>query len=457
MYTMSTSEVATSHNRGGHVASSGHGSTGAGGGFTFVYPISTEDDGSVNVVSPLSTSQNSISTNTTIVTFTKVITDDSFLKSSDTWINAEVTPGTQELMMGMADYQASLAVWRYCPIVLLLLGTMGNLMTVCVLSLVPDKASSTAPLYFRALAVSDLCLLYSGLLRNWIKYFFQLEIRDTHSAVCKLHIWVVYATGMISAWLLVAVTSQRALCVVWPHRIGVMCNRRTASVTIAVIVVSSCLLNAHNLYGYDLRYSEDNDSYYCDYLNKEYEYFARGYWPWVDLVLTSLLPFSLLIGSNSLLMWKVASSIRSVKKLTSATNGAVGDAVTQRKKMSTSLNLTLICLSAMFLLLTSPICLYLVIDHYYDFDLNNMTDPVLSARVALAWAVTNNLWYANSALNFYLYCLSGSKFRQQVWSCVCCLPRCRGSSTGRSVRTVAAAVGENQQRRFPSVLERSEF
>ncbi|XP_076464754.1 galanin receptor type 3-like [Babylonia areolata] len=360
----------------------------------------------------------------------------------------------QDVLESMVDYRVSVAAWRYCPPVILTLGTVGNVMTLWVLGEPPGRTSSM-PLYFTALALSDLTLLYTGLLRNWVKYAFHLDLRDTHPAVCKVHIFLVYVTGVTSAWFLIMMTTQRALSVLWPHKTRPLRSRRTAFVAIGVIVMLSCLLNAHNLYGYDLRYYPDYGRFYCDYLNPDYERFARGPWPWVDMALSSLLPFCLLLAGNSLLMWKVTSSVGDVKKLTSTGQGS-REAVSQRRRMSTSLNLTLVILSATFFLLTSPVCLYLILDHYFRFDLMGDGSARHVAATHLGWALTNLLWYTNSAVNFYLYCLTGSRFRAQVWQCLCCV-RWSAGEMKKGVGVVrATSVAIAQQPRHSPLSEGSE-
>jgi hypothetical protein len=55
-------------------------------------------------------------------------------------------------------------------------GTFGNVMTVLVLSTMPGGSRSTVTVYFSALAVSDLVLLYTGLLRHWLIYMLNIEV-----------------------------------------------------------------------------------------------------------------------------------------------------------------------------------------------------------------------------------------------------------------------------------------
>ena len=69
----------------------------------------------------------------------------------------------------LAPYQVAVTLWKVCPPVILLLGTFGNCMTLVILRTMPRRGSSgSMSLFFVALAVSDLVLLYTGLLRQWL-------------------------------------------------------------------------------------------------------------------------------------------------------------------------------------------------------------------------------------------------------------------------------------------------
>lgn len=53
-------------------------------------------------------------------------------------------------------------------------------------------------------------------------------------------------------------------------------------------------------------------------------------------------------------------------------------------------------------------------------------DTVTACRVRLALAATELLMYSNHAINFFLYCAAGERFRRQL----CLLCRRRGSVAG---------------------------
>jgi len=71
----------------------------------------------------------------------------------------------------------------------------------------------------------------------------------------------------------------------------------------------------------------------------------------------------------------------------------------------------LMTVSVVFLLTTCPNVIYfLKIDEW----LAESPDAHSKARLNLAFAVTNLLYYTNNASNFFLYCLAGSRFRRAM-------------------------------------------
>jgi len=82
-------------------------------------------------------------------------------------------------------------------------------------------------------------------------------------------------------------------------------------------------------------------------------------------------------------------------------------------------------LSVMFLMTTLPNVVYfLKVDDWIE----ESSDERSEARLRLGFVVTNLLYYTNSATNFFLYCLAGSRFRRAM----CQTFRCRRRQEGRS-------------------------
>ena len=69
-------------------------------------------------------------------------------------------------------------------------------MTLVILCTMPRGGSSgSMSLFFAALAVSDLALLYTGLLRQWLYRTVTLDLRVLHDVICKIHVLVVLVPG----------------------------------------------------------------------------------------------------------------------------------------------------------------------------------------------------------------------------------------------------------------------
>ena len=96
----------------------------------------------------------------------------------------------------LTPYPVGLPRWKVCPPVILLLGTFGNCMTLVILRTMPRGGSSgSMSLFFAALAVSDLALLYTGLLRQWLYRTVMLDLRVLHDVIRQIHVLVVLVPG----------------------------------------------------------------------------------------------------------------------------------------------------------------------------------------------------------------------------------------------------------------------
>lgn len=53
------------------------------------------------------------------------------------------------------------------------------------------------------------------------------------------------------------------------------------------------------------------------------------------------------------------------------------------------------------------------------------SDPDVADAHDLAYAVLHLLWKGNNAVTFYLYCLTGSKYRDKFLKLICLFQKCR--------------------------------
>ena len=103
----------------------------------------------------------------------------------------------------------------------------GNVMTIIIVRRFRAASSSSAmDPYFMVLAVTDLCVVITGILPSWIHSATGFYVVSTHDVVCKSVTFLLNVGVASSAWILVAMTIQRAVSVAWPHRVSVLCTRR---------------------------------------------------------------------------------------------------------------------------------------------------------------------------------------------------------------------------------------
>ena len=155
---------------------------------------------------------------------------------------------------------------------LLVMGTFGNVMTVVI----HKRTVNTSPLsiLFMTLAVADLLLLYSNCFQAWVNRVFHFSFIEYSNTTCKLVYFLVYVSGVLSAWTLVVMTVQRAVSVLWPHRANVLCTAGKSKVIVASMVLLITAMHAHILYGFSIvTYTGERECYVIT----EYDYFFLEY------------------------------------------------------------------------------------------------------------------------------------------------------------------------------------
>ena len=236
---------------------------------------------------------------------------------------------------------------------LILFGTFGNVMIIVIHK--RTALTSSMSVFFLTLAASDLVLLYVTCFRSWIYLTFEVDVSVHHDALCKLDLFLLCVSGVLSAWTLVAMTVQRAVCVLFPHHANVLCTVGKSKAIVVSMVLFIAVLHTHLLYGI---YVGKEDGIKTCIFHKYYEPFYQEIWSWVDMLIFSFLPWLCLAVSNSLLVWKLRLSLREAKL---NLGSGQADRINDRKKKATSISITLIVVSTAFLLLTFPMSFYQII------------------------------------------------------------------------------------------------
>ena len=320
---------------------------------------------------------------------------------------------------------------------LMLFGAFGNVMIIVIHK--RAALTSSMSVFFLTLAASDLVSLCVTCFKVWLMLVFHFNLSSQNDALCKLVLFLIYVSGVLSAWTLVTMTVQRAVCVLFPHRANVLCTVGKSKAIVVSMVLFIAAIHSHLLYGLAVRMQKGGKK--CVIL-KAYESFFIEIWSWVDMCIFSLLPWLCLAVSNSLLVWKLRLSLLEAKL--NLGSGQV-DRMNDRKKKATSISITLIVVSTAFLLLTFPMSFYQILTFIYW--MNGSINTVKSSRAAYyTRQISYPLWYVNSCINFYIYWLTGSKFRREAKQILRCM--FHDDSDKQGGNTTANTLSSDNEARF---------
>ena len=278
-------------------------------------------------------------------------------------------------------------MWIYGSPVVITVGTMGNLLSVVVM-LRQNLRKYTTSLYLLVLAVVDTVVLYAGLLRHWIRELFGTDIRDGSIAACRIHPFVLYLAIHVEACIIVCVGIERMVAVFFPHKAKRIFTRRFAACQMAIIGAILSGVNSHYYWTFTLINGR------C-HRDPRYEYFMRNVRPWIHFCLTSLMPFLVMLVTNSAIAAKLihTNHVRNVKLNV------------RKDEKLTSMTVILLSISVIFLLTTGPMAVLSIVFALID-------DPV---PYRLVWSSLNLLFYTNYSVNFSLYCVSAPRFRRELF------------------------------------------
>lgn len=290
-------------------------------------------------------------------------------------------------------------------------GLVGNILSFLVFSK-KSMRGSTLSIFVRFLAISDtICILFGvsvnvrGLLG--IISVNQIILRYIF---CSLFFHGTFAFGQISSWLVVAMTIDRSIHVLLPTKSRILSTKFRAKIACSVIFIVPILGYSFLYFAFDKifvtvdPYNKWSTSLYCQGKNENFETFMYKSLGLMDVILFSLAPALLITIFNVLIINNLIAARKERAKMTKD--------VAQSDRKSNQMTLMLLFVSSYLMISTLPIgiiSLYLQYSGVWQSASVKETNKlIMISRVLNTFAVTNN------AINFYLYCLSGQKFRKEL-------------------------------------------
>ena len=288
--------------------------------------------------------------------------------------------------------------------VLIPIGLVSNTLSFIVM-IKPNNRKMSTCIYMAAISINDNIMI--GTCFHTLLVIV-LKVHGWHMWECKVAaFWALFALQN-STFQVLAMTIDKYIAIKWPHRAATYSAPRRARMIAVSLSVCALVYNSPHLYlthvvdGQCLAYGTGG------ILSKIYS--------WSSFVLNAIIPFTLLIYMNLVIVKAVKNSRKMFGGKTSA--GTDQGLETRQKNMKSAENqLTIMLLSVtmLFLILLCPTYIRFI---YLAFA--NRDTPSQYANSMLIYQISFKLYATNSGINFFLYCISGRKFRKDLKDILFC-------------------------------------
>ena len=219
--------------------------------------------------------------------------------------------------------------------------------------------------------------------------------------LCGLDNTILFAASMCSTLFIVSMTFERFYSIIRPHKAASFNTVKRAKITIFCIVIFSTLYNIPHT-PITLRVNT-----LCVPYGKALQHVSGQIYYYLSLVISFFLPFVLLLVMNCFII----NTLRKRSDIIVTRSDSQGDkSKGQGQKMKNSerqIFITLLFVTFAFLILNILAYAFFLYVMIYNYE----QSPKSFAGYTLFESIGRNLYFTNYAINFFLYVISGKKFR----------------------------------------------
>ena len=301
------------------------------------------------------------------------------------------------LLDQFVEYQAYLIILKIGMPILILCGTLGNIISLIVL-LKPEQRRSPTARILTFLAFSDLTNLWAAGLNNWIIALLNVSIFDSSIFVCKFYSYMNMQLSQLSTLFIGALTLNRFFAVLLPFKVKSTFTLRNTNILLICLMIVSILINCHILIGFGL-----TEQGQC--AEEMYGILIMKVWTNTQIVFFHG-TIACVFLANICIMGRLVYRNRHLKKLLKNRKRNRSD-----KQKTSDVTRTLVLVNVVYLICNIPIGAFGI--KYGKRPLEHGTDHE-DAVMLLFWAISITTYLINNAINFILYFLSASQFRKEV-------------------------------------------
>ena len=205
-------------------------------------------------------------------------------------------------------------------------------------------------------------------------------------------------------------TFERFYSIIRPHKSALFNTVKRAKIVISAIVVFSAVFNIPHLFATSEAVGQ------CAPIGKAIQYIHGQIYSWLNSLLPFFLPFVLLLFMNTVIIYTLT-----MRSQFSQSQGQFEGQVETSKMKNTEkqITVTLLFVTFSFLVLMMPSCAILIYVMVYDYT----QSPQTFAGYCLFGNIAGQAYFTNSGINFFLYVISGRKFRTDLIKLLLCFKR----------------------------------
>ncbi len=309
---------------------------------------------------------------------------------ADVFYTEVYTSGTSALAAGQDYlYVVSDRLFLVCIPILTLLGIVGNLLTI-VATQRKRMRSSPISVYMTALACADTLVLVLDFLNNWVVIVSGVRLLSSSLGFCQTYNFLFTTLYTYAAWLVTCIACERCIVVWWPLKAKRLSTLRKSRVIVCVSLVLCGVIHSYNFLIWDMRAGR------CD-MSLEYAYFFQNVYPWLSAVAYSYLPVTIIVVCNILILVGLKKAAERRKMLSK-----------QENRDTRSLTITMVAICVTFVVTTVPLTIFFAVLVGAGQYLQRTPAMSLGRNIILILGLTNH------SINFFLYVMTSSKFREEL-------------------------------------------
>ena len=289
--------------------------------------------------------------------------------------------------------------YYYFPAIVLI-GIIGNILSFLVMVKPQNRHISTC-VYMASLSVSDtILIIYQGY-SIWILPTFKLH--PFVSMQCLWNMFTSFGFSMIGSLIIVAMTFDKFFAIRFPHKSASFSTPRRAKIIVLITVIFSVVFNLPQFYVTQLI-----DGTCMPYARQD---IWNQIFMFVSFVFNAVGIFGALIIMNGFIISAVRGRKKLLRDMGDGDNPSSAEAKYQRST-ERQITIMLLLVSFLYLILIGPGFI-----HFLNWVMVSPTrDPLTYANFVLSYNVCQKLFFTNNSINFFLYCISGRKFRNDLLS-----------------------------------------